>query len=208
MPEVTFKEYVLSFKSIQGALAGLGVALAFVPSIISSEPPFLPAAGFITSAVAGATIVVAYFYAPHPSRRRKRFPPLVRSAIKAFVAAVLFALLYFVVLTMTTVRGPGADASDYRYQTGFGKLDWSLTDEGRKVKIASPSASKFDWMADDALFYEHGPEVIWASWSINTAGVVLIALFMLAFALWTFGWSLLAKQHAMDLCATPGRVGA
>lgn len=195
---MTFKRYIRSFISIQGAFLAIGVVLPIAASLDVVEPPLLEPSGIAVGAVAAAVILIAYFYTPRHKATTGRIPPLVRTAVKAFIAAAVVCLGYLFLLNYTTVIGPSSrSGEEIRYQIGFGRWAWSLTDEGKEVRTASPKESLYTWMWNDALFYDHGPEVLWRRWSIYSAGVLLVMLFLLPFVLWTFGWSLLVKQHAL-----------
>ncbi len=150
--------------------------------------------GILTAAFAVATVIITYYYSPRSASGR-RLPSLVKLAMKVLIASVILLVLYLVLLRLCTVVSPDNTA---RFQTGFDKFEWSLTDEGKRVKAKSPNATVQDWMLDDALFREGGPDVLWKSWTIYLSGVLTTIIFILTFVLWTFGWSLLAKQKALE----------
>lgn len=122
-------------------------------------------------------------------------PPLIRLAVRVLSTSVFLLILYLLLLSVCTVVAPGGKE---RFQTGFDKFEWSLTDEGRQIKADHPNETTQDWLLDDALFRPGGPNVIWKTWTIIVSGVVMVATFIFAFILWSFGWALLAKQRSLE----------
>src|SRR2546423_10016326 len=109
----------------------------------------------LTLAFAGATVIITYYFSPRgidvggvrgvggqpehpegaaPDGARRRLPPLVGLALKVLIISVVLLILYLVLLRLCTVATPGNTA---RFQIGFDKFEWSLTDEGKKVKAES-----------------------------------------------------------------------
>jgi hypothetical protein len=196
MTSPSFREYLSGFKFAKSIVAGIGVLLPGLSYFTSYPPPLLDETAILTSALAALTVIITYYYNPQgPSDSGHGLPPLVKLARKALLFSLILLVLYLLLLPLCTVVAPG---TRNRFQIGFGKASWSLTDEGKRVKAQHPNETVQDWMEDDALFRPGGPDVIWKTWTISLFGVVMIVTFILAFILWTFVWSLLAKQRAID----------
>jgi hypothetical protein len=194
-PRLTFNNYLSAFKSISGLLASVGVLIPGFAYFTKYAPPFGEIA-LLAAALATATIFITYYYTPKTSNSPdSRLPPLVKSAIKAFIAAIFLLLLYLVLLDLCTVLIPGTDK---RVQIGFDKFDWSLTDHGKQVKAEKPIALPQEWLSDES-FRKDVAKLYWQPWSIYLAGIALILIFIFAFVLWAFGWSLIAKQKAISM---------
>lgn len=194
MPNLTFAKYLSEFKSIMGVLASIGILVPAFSYFTTYPPPFLYGSSILVTAFAGATVIITYYFSPR-TRVGGRLPPLVSLAKKMLIISVVLLVLYLVFLRLSTVVSPGNTA---RFQIGFDKFEWSLTDEGKKVKAENPNATTQDWMLDDALFRPGGADVLWQSWTIYLSGILMVLIFIFTFVLWTFGWALLAKQKAIS----------
>ena len=157
-------------------------------------PPLLKEASLFTAALAAAVVIITYFYKPRNRRSKKLLPTSIKLAMKIFLVTFVCLILYITCFRLCTVEDPRGES---RYQIGFGKFDWSLTDEGRQWKKNNPTQSTKDWLLSAAAFKDDGPELFWQPWSIILAGVLMIVLFMLTFLSWTFAWALLAKQKQL-----------
>lgn len=188
-------EYLSAFKWINGLGAAVGVAVPAYSYFTSLDPPLLPGAGVLTSAVGAATILVGLYYEPKKQARAgSRLPTLVRLGRNYIVASLLILIAYLILLQMCTVLEP--QRQKVRFQLGFGRADWTMTEEGRRVKATLPDEPVQRWMMSKGAFRRGGPEILWAPWSIYLAGGLMVATFFLMFGFWTFGWSLLAKHKA------------
>lgn len=195
MSNISLKKYISAFKSFRGVLAGIGVLIPGYYYFTSYAPPLLNESSLLTAALAFATVIITYHYEP-PQRysRNNKLPPLVKLAKNVLIVSVVLLIVYLVLLRICTT----VDRRDNkRYQIGFYKYEWSLTDEGVDVKTLHPNETPQDWMMDDALFRPGGPNVIWKSETIILSGIIMIVIFMCTFVLWTFGWALLAKQKTI-----------
>lgn len=110
------------------------------------------------------------------------------------IAAIILLFIYVIVLDLCTVKK--SNTND-RIQIGFGRFDWSLTEYGKKVKAEDPMSLPQDWLLDES-FKAGVAKRFWLTWSIYLSGTLLIVVFVLAFISWTFGWSLIAKQKAIE----------
>src|ERR1043166_5412978 len=195
MPQDGFQKYLDSFKSIKGLGAGIGVLVPGFTYFTKYAPPYFPGITLLTAAVATATVVITYYYSPSLVRGSPHtLPPLLKTAIKVFVISILLLLLFTILLDLCTVVVPG---TTQRMQIGFGELDWSLTPYGQHVKATRPLATPQQWLWDES-FSTNAPKLIWIWWTIHLSGILITLVFMFAFVLWTFGWSLIAKQKALQ----------
>lgn len=194
MPKLSFSQYLSALKSINGILASIGILVPAFSYFTTFPPPFLYGSSVLTAAFAVATVIITYYYSPR-ARTGQRLPPLASLAMKVLIISVVLLILYLVLLRLCTVVTPENTA---RFQIGFDKFEWSLTDEGKKVKAKNPNATTQDWMLDDALFRSGGADVLWESWTIYLSGILIVIIFIFTFVLWTFGWALLAKQKAIS----------
>ena len=187
-------DYLSAFKWINGIGAAVGVTIPAYSYFTALDPPLLPAAGVITSAIGAATILVAFYYKPKKPRGKSRLPNLVRLGRNYIGTSLVILIAYLILIQMCTVVEP--QKQKVRFQIGFGRADWSLTEAGRRVKAAHSDEPVARWMLSKGAFRQGGPEIIWEPWSIYLAGGLMVATFFLIFGFWTFGWSLLAKHKA------------
>lgn len=193
---MNIRKYLSAFKWLNGLGAAVGITIPAYSYFTALDPPLLPAAGVITSALGAATIFVAFYYRPKKPRGTSKLPTLVKLG-RNYILASLFILIAYLILTqLCTVLEP--QKQKVRFQIGFGRADWTLTEEGRRVKAALPGEPVTRWMLSKGAFKRGGPETIWKPWSIYLAGGLMVASFFLMFGFWTFGWSLMAKHKAND----------
>lgn len=194
MAKLTFKKYLSAFNSVRGLLASVGVLVPGFTYFTKYGPPFGEIA-LLTAAFATATMFIAYYYTPSQSSgATQKLPPLIKTALKVLIISVVLLILYLILIDLCTVQIPGINK---RVQIGFDKFDWSLTEYGKQVKAKNPVALPQEWLSDES--FESGvAKRFWQTWSIYLAGVLMIVVFIFAFVLWAFGWSLIAKQKAID----------
>jgi hypothetical protein len=223
MPTISLEKYFKSFKSLSGLLTVVGTTVPAIAFFINLSPPFLGKATLLISAAAAAVVIFAYYYEPReqiPNARTNpifRFfrnflnlndksPQLIKIARKALIASFILLVAYLVLLRICTVPDPRT--GEERFQIGFNKYEWSLTEEGRRIKNAHPEASMKDFMMFGRAYSDDRIEVIWMPWTVYLAGVLTIFVFMFTFILWNFGWALIAKQKALSKeTQTPPRNG-
>lgn len=194
MPKLTFKKYLSAFNSIKGILTGVGVLVPGFAYFTKYAPPFGEIT-LLTAAFAAATVFITYYYTPQKSiESTQKLPPLIKMALKALVISVALLIVYPILIDLCTVEIPGTNK---RIQIGFDKFDWSLTEYGKKIKAQDPTAIPQEWLSDES-FRSGVAKLFWQTWSIYLSGVLTIVVFIFAFILWTFGWSLIAKQKAID----------
>lgn len=203
MPGLNFQNYLAGFKSTMGVFAGVGAVVPGFAYFTSFAPPFGEIA-LLTAAFAVATIFITYYYSPSESNESPhRLPPIIRLAMKVLIASFLLLILYLIALDMCSVQIAGTNK---RVQIGFDRFDWSLTEYGKQTRNADANAQPKDWIAEEG-FKGGVAKLFWQPWSIYLSGALLILLFTITFVLWTFGWSLIAKENAISRVET-GHSGA
>jgi uncharacterized membrane protein HdeD (DUF308 family) len=159
-----------------GAVAGVGVPAG---SFFSSyPPPLFPGVTFIT---AGLSVAIWAMSSKGSEEKRK--------AKKRIIPAVLLLTVYIVLLQFTTLRIP--PDKEKRVQTGFGTANWSLTESGKAWKQKFPEMTAEEMASREAAFVPERVSILWQTWSVYVSGILLIALYLLGFALWTSGFAIL-----------------
>ena len=82
-------------------------------------------------------------------------------------------------------------------------LEWSLTDAGKDWLRTNPTITVTQMVRNEAAFDQDRLTILWKTWSIYTAGSLLILLYFLAFTCWTTGFALLAKHRSLEKTRTP-----
>lgn len=195
MPKRSLSQYLANFKVLNRTLAGIGVLIPGIYYFFKLSPPLLEESNLIISALALATIVIIYFYNPKGVKAKRHLPLLVKKAVKMLIFSLGAFLVYLILFQVCTVEDPRAEK---RFQIGFGKLEWSLTEEGRLWKANNPTQTVQQWLLSAAAFRPDGPELFWKPWSIYVSGVLMIVIYMLTVLCWTSGWALLAKQKSIS----------
>ncbi|HMF58646.1 MAG TPA: hypothetical protein VK619_20035 [Pyrinomonadaceae bacterium] len=195
-----FSNYLSALKSPGGLLASVGTLIPALSQLTTYPPPLFEDSfgqtGLLTSAIALATIIITFYYAPSQNAHSGTLPLLVRKAAKVLIVSIILFIIYIVLLHMCTVLDlPGK----YRYQIGFSNFQWSLTPHGQQVMSRHPNFTVRDLMEHDALYptppsVEAKTDLTWKPWTIYLSGVLMILVFIFSFVLWTLGWSLLALQ--------------
>jgi hypothetical protein len=190
------KRYLSAFRWINGILTGIGIAIPAFSFFTLYAPPLLEASSLFTAAIATAVVIRTYFYEPHVKRPDTKREKLVRLARSALIGAVVLLVVYMVMLKVCTVVDP-PNQPQVRYQIGFWNFDWSLNGDGIYLKQIHPNATPWELIDYGTAHGPDGAAKIWKFWSILVSGISMIVVFLLAFALWAFGWSLLAKRKAL-----------
>jgi hypothetical protein len=189
MATLTFEKYLEAFKSLSGVLAGVGTLIPAIAYFTRYSPPFLEESSLLTAAF-------AYYYSPKKRASSGNISTLVRLARKLLILAFALFIVYLVFLRICTALDPREGKQ--RFQIGFNRYEWSLSEEGRKLKTAHPNVSMRDFMLFGRAYSDERIEVIWKPWTVYLAGVLTILIFMFTFILWNFGWALIAKQKALS----------
>lgn len=190
------EKYVSAFRWLYGIFAVIGVSVPALSFFTLYAPPLFVGASLITGAIATAVVVLTYYYTPKVKSPDTEKQKLVRLARNAIICSVLLLFVYLALLKVCTVADP-PEKPEVRYQIGFWNFDWSLTEDGKFLKYKHASATPWELLDYGAAFSEEGPAKIWKFWLIMLAGSSMIVVFMFAFVLWVFGWSLLAKRKAL-----------
>lgn len=191
MSEPSFSAYLGALKSTAGLMAGVG---AIVPAVLGFQklaPPFLSPVIWLVPALATAIIFGVYYFRFRDAVRDERMPPLVKNGLRALGGSIVLLVTYLILVRFTTTIDP---LGEERYQIGFGKARWGLTEFAQAHK--NPTNSVREWMLQGAYYREDGPEVLWTTTAILSAGVLLTLVFMATFIGWSMGWAMLAKHHA------------
>lgn len=196
MPTADFQQYIASFKSIAGVSATVGTLIPAIAYFTNYSPPLLAESSLLTSAISAATVIFAYYYSPPKKAYRKSLPYIIRLSRSLLVVSFTLLVIYLLLLRTFTVLEPREEK--IRFQIGFARYDWGLTEEGRKLKNAHPNSSMQEFMLYGRAYSNDRIEIFWKTWSVYLAGTLLILVFLLTFVLWTFGWALIAKHHAIS----------
>jgi hypothetical protein len=126
----------------------------------------------------------------NPAELRKL---LWRAGVSIAVGVVLISV-YALCLDFWTVTPPRE--SSRRYQIGFGSSASGLTEHGRELRSKYPGFTAQEMVLADAGFVPGGPERIWTTGSVVSAGSLLIILYLLALSFWSAGFGLLRRHQA------------
>jgi hypothetical protein len=174
---------------------------ALVPGFLfftSFSPPLFPGISIVISALATAIIFSVYSYKSKERNDKSRgLPKYVRIGILLLGIAIILIILYVITFQAWTILEP--QKNEIRFQIGFGKAEWSLTEGiGKDLKKEFPYGPVTEWALNERAFDQERVELIWKPWTIYFAGVLLILIYFSSFILWTIGFALMAK-HASFL---------
>jgi hypothetical protein len=184
--------YLKSFKAIIALAVGIGSLIPMVSEWERLTPPYIVPVPSLGLALAAACLLAIHHHRFPAETAGTGMPNLIKRGLRCLVAATVLVIAYMVLLGFTTSKDP---QEGKRYQIGFGKQGWSLTEFARKHK--DPTDSVETWILQCGCYREDGPQEIWTLPSIIAAGVLLAALFLGTLVLWTAGWGLIAKHHAL-----------
>ncbi len=177
-----------------GAASGVGVpALTFFSSF---PPPLFPGVSLITAALSSAILLIALAWNPQADGPNQPLPRIVTRGRRFLVWSVPLLIAYILLLQFTTIPTP--TESSTRLQIGFGKFDWTLTETGKEWKRSNPSLTVTQMIKNEAAFTQDRVAILWHTWSIYLAALLLIALYFSGFITWTSGFALLAKQRSLS----------
>ncbi len=168
---------------------GIGVGLPALTWFMDYTPPLVPNLGFLLGFVSPCIIWAAYWF-PKSRRSKKKTPGTVWGAFVLVLLSILFFIVYSVALGEWTVADP--QAGTRRFQIGFGKVDWSLTERGMYWKRKDPLMTAQEMMLAEAAFVEGGPERLWTPLSVKAAGVLTAIVYCFVFVSLNIGVGLLA----------------
>src|SRR5437762_2149218 len=128
-----------------GAASGAGLpALSYFTTF---APPLFAGASLITGGLAAAILVIA---AAWKTKDGAAVPGSVKTAVICLVAALASLIAYSLLLQFTTVVGPESDGA--RYQIGFGRAEFSLTDVAKGHLKHNPTLQPKQLMMYEAAF--------------------------------------------------------
>ena len=156
-------------------------------------PPLIPEIVFVVAVMSG--ICIYFVLAIKPKNKETDTSYWLFHGVVSLSMGIFLIVVYFLLLDLTTVVDPQSSGS--RYQIGFRKADFSLTASGIKIKEQFPDEPIEEWIIKAAAFREGGPEILWKTWTIYVAGVILILCYICCFILWTSGFTFLARHHAI-----------
>jgi hypothetical protein len=173
--------------------AGAGAIIPGYTFFTTFPPPIFPGISILTSVLSAAMIYITLNVKWVKSRSGVNKRQLIRSASFLLIVAFCCLLLYVLLIRYCTVLEP--QSYSQRFQIGFWKFDWSLTEAGLALKHQLPLATVEDWMLREGAFTQGGPEIIWRAWSVITAGCLLVIIYMAGFLFWTVGFATLAMHR-------------
>jgi hypothetical protein len=157
-------------------------------------PPLFPEIGLLMCAVSGAIAIVVSAYIPSRPKPIHGLQAIVWRGTILIVMSLGVLISYRILLESWTVLEP--QSYQQRFQVGFGVVDWSLTNLGQEMKHAGNIRVADDLMLAGHAFRPGGPATIWKQSTIDSAGLILILLYVVGFVLWTTGFALLSKYRA------------
>jgi hypothetical protein len=179
--------------SLRWFCASAGTLVPGYAFFTTYPPPIFPGITILTSVLSAAVMYIAFMLSIRTTSGKGHYRDLVRWAALALLMAFVCLTAYVLLLRYCTVLEP----QNYlqRFQVGFWKFDWCLTEVGLNLKRTIPLAPLEDWMMREGAYRQGGPEIIWQAWSVITAGCSLVLTYMAGFVLWTIGFSLLARYQ-------------
>jgi hypothetical protein len=185
------------FRSIRQGLKNLSTLTAAIISLLPGLSYFVHYAPplFTPTALFSSGLGLAVFVAVFSSKQRRN--ESVRRGSRAIVAAVLLASIYGILFSQLTVGVPeGSESTHQGYQIGFGTYDFSLTPAARDKKREYDLRTPEELMLAFGGYEQGATNLIWYPWTIVSAGILLIFLFVSIFLLWAYGLASLARSLA------------
>ena len=184
-----------------GAFSGLAIPgySTFFQKLV---PPLFPEIGLITACLGAATVFIVYSRRPRKQSGAQQRRLTTRGTV-LLASSVLLLAAFLLTLRAWTVQDPQQGTT---YQIGYRTAEWTLTTAGLTDLKNKPSATPEDLMLMEAAFYPGGPAKIWVSWSIYTAGLLVLLFYLLGFILWAAAFATLAvvaRPGELDAQATP-----
>lgn len=171
--------------------AGLGVGLPGLSFFTRYAPPLFPMTSLIT-ALPAAILYLVYARRSRPDLRRTGMPNDEKRAAYLIGIGLVFLIVYALLFLYTTIPSPIGE----RLQIGFGLSNWSLTEAGQNWVQAQPTITVMEIVKREAAFDQDRLPILWKTWSIYSAGVLLIFVYFVGFISWTIGFAFLAKGQS------------
>jgi hypothetical protein len=173
--------------------AGIGVGVPGYTFFTTYPPPLFPMISLIT-ALSAAILIIVLAWRPRRDSPRQSTPRIVKKAGYSIGAALLLLVVYGLLFNFTTIATPSGN----RLQTGFGRAYWSLTEAGKAWVRTQPDITVVQMVSNEAAFDQDRLTILWPTWSIYSAGALLIFLYFSGFILWATGFALLTKQQSVN----------
>jgi hypothetical protein len=196
-----FDHYVKRFGLI---LTGAATASAPLWSVFPDAPPLVPY-GRPTVAAACAVLLVVVFMRPRVGRTCRERTTRLRWAVLWLGAALVLLSVYNMLLNELTVLEPQTYKT--RFQVGFGRAEWSLTDVGRAMVREHPLWTPEQLMLGAGAFQSNtGAMLVWQPWSVRIAGLVLVGVYFPLFVSWIMAVAIAAREVSpLTVSARKGR---
>lgn len=175
------KETLKSFYGLVGLLSTFIPGLSFFSSYV---PVFFPAISIITSALA----LVVFVFSSTKDR------PTRWQSKTYFIISCLLILTYIALIQFTTVEFNENNGDKNRYQIGFYKYSFSLTEEGDEGFRQNPDYSIKEILRRKSGQMDERIDLIWKKEYVVGAGLLSIIVFTLASLSWVTGFVLLARS--------------
>lgn len=159
-------------------------------------PPLWPQTSQVAAVLVVVVFVNGYFRKDTIKRERAHRRPSIQIA-----CAIAVWIIYLLLLQWTTVNPPPQRPGPPQ-QIGFGMVRWSLTEAAQRAiegGLDEPARGESNAAPDtpEELMQSFGVwggtnpiNHVWRRWTINLAGLLLIALFCTAVYLWSNGLTL------------------
>lgn len=184
-----FDRYVERFGLV---LTGAATASAPLWSVFPDAPPLVPY-GRPTVAAVCAVLLIVVFARPHGGRARGERIARLRSALLWLVAALVLLSSYNLLLNDLTVIEPQAQKA--RFQIGFARAEWSLTDVGRRMASEHPLWTPVQLMLGASAFQsDTGAMLVWQPWSVRAAGLLLATVYFALFTSWIMAVAIAVRE--------------
>lgn len=171
--------------------AGVGAIASQLPGLsffTNNAPPEFGLLSLMTSGLTLAIFVWVLTTTPEESDRS-------RSGLIAIGSAIVLGIAYVGLLNWLTVWSPAETGVAQRFPIGFGLSDFSLTDNARQLlKDSATETTTQDLMLKIGGFRPGGPQLLWKPWTITSAWLLLSAVFLITYSLWSFGLACVATR--------------
>jgi hypothetical protein len=178
---------------------GLGIGLPGLSFFTTYVPPLFPIISLIT-ALPAAILLFVFALRSGPDRRRGGLPRDETRAAYFVAGGLTLVVLYLLLFLYTTIPSPTGE----RLQIGFGLSPWSLTEAGQSWVKSQPTITVVEMVKREAAFEQDRLFILWKSWSIYLAGVLVFLFYLLGFISWTSGFAFLAKRQSLPDKAAEG----
>lgn len=177
------RSFIQKMNSVAGLVSAIGYLIPGIMYLAKLGPP--PPYPWIPIIVIPLSIF--FSYAEH--LREDRFLGMF-SAKKLIIISIILIIGYTLFYGTTTIY-----INDKFYQIGFGTANFSLTDEGLRIKNGNCPGNDKNSLLMCAGFLPERIPLIWKSWAIICTGLILLLLYTLGPIFWTLAWYKLASEN-------------